>query len=412
MPNRPPEPSLRQQALWVTGLLDSPPEPSFDRLTDLVRMILDVPVALVSLIDRDRQFFKSQQGLPEPWCSLRQTPLSHSFCQHVVDQAEPLVVPDAREHPLVQDNLAIEDLSVVAYLGVPLATPDNVVIGSLCAIAPEPRQWTERDLATLEALAESVMTEIAVRYHLEQRNAAAAELEATSASLRLLNQDLESRVAERTEEVQGLANALTMAEQEERRRIGHVLHDDLQQVLHGVQMMLAVGDHHRASELVEHASRLTRTLAHELTPPVLHEGTLGELVGWLADQQKDVYGLEVEVDVEDGIPQVDEAVRVLLYGVLREFLFNVVKHAGAHRVLLTVEAAAAAGVRIVVADDGVGFDPLAARRAGGIGLAGARDRIRLVGGCLDITSAPGAGTRVSIEVPASPGLSGGSAAGP
>jgi signal transduction histidine kinase len=411
MPPTLPESSARQQALWASGLLDTPPEPSFDRLTDLVRMVLDVPVSLVSLIDRDRQFFKSQHGLPEPWCSLRQTPLSHSFCQHVVDRAEPLVVSDAREHPLVKSNLAIEDLSVVAYLGVPLATPDEVVIGSLCAIAPEPRRWTDRDLATLEALAESVMTEIAVRYHLEERNAATAELEEASASLRQLNQDLESRVAERTEEVRGLANALTMAEQEERRRIGHVLHDDLQQVLHGVQMLLAAGDPDRASELVDQASRLTRTLAHELTPPVLREGTLGELVRWLADRQQEVYGLEVEVDVEDGIPRVDEAVRVLLYGVLREFLFNVVKHAGARQVLLTAEAAGEAGVRVVVADDGVGFDPTSQGRPSGIGLAGARDRIRLVGGRLDIMSAPGAGTRVAIEVPASSRLSGGSGAG-
>lgn len=404
--------SVRHQALWASGLLDSPPEPSFDRLTDLVRLVLDVPVSLVSLIDRERQFFKSQQGLPEPWCSLRETPLSHSFCQHVVDQAEPLVVCDAREHPLVRENLAIQDLSVVAYLGVPLATPDGVVIGSLCAIASEPRQWTERDLTVLSALAESVMTEIAVRYHLEERHAAAAELERTSGLLRELNRNLESRVAARTEEVRGLADALTMAEQEERRRLGQVLHDDLQQVLHGVQMQLAAGDHERASALVDKASRLTRTLAHELTPPVLHDGTLAELVRWLAGQQREVYGLDVEVDVDAGIPRVDEAVRVLLYGVLREFLFNVVKHARAHRVLMTAEAVGEGAVRVVIADDGVGFEPSSPDLSAGIGLTSARGRIRLVGGRLEITSSPGAGTRVEIEVPATPRLSGGSGGGP
>ena len=74
----------RLAALWRTGLLDTPPEQVFDRLTRLVRRLLGTPVALVSLVDADRQFFKSAVGLPEPWAARRETPLSHSFCQHVV----------------------------------------------------------------------------------------------------------------------------------------------------------------------------------------------------------------------------------------------------------------------------------------------------------------------------------------
>lgn len=77
-----------------------------------------VPVALISLVDEDRQFFVSQQGLPEPWAKARQTPLSHSFCQHVVATGDPLIVSDARENPLVCGNLAIRDLNVIAYLGL------------------------------------------------------------------------------------------------------------------------------------------------------------------------------------------------------------------------------------------------------------------------------------------------------
>ncbi|MFY9639662.1 MAG: GAF domain-containing protein, partial [Rhodomicrobium sp.] len=96
----------RIAALRATGLLDSPPEKVFDRLTDLARRMLGVPVCLISLVECDRQFFKSCAGLPEPWASLRETHLSHSFCQHVVHTGAPLVVEDAREHPLLRDNLA------------------------------------------------------------------------------------------------------------------------------------------------------------------------------------------------------------------------------------------------------------------------------------------------------------------
>ena len=105
----------------------------------MVTRLLGVPVALVSLVDDTRQFFKSQQGLPSPVASeARQTPLTHSFCQHVVIDRAPLVVTDAESDPRVCDNLAVPELGVKAYLGVPLTLPSGHVIGSLCAIDIDP----------------------------------------------------------------------------------------------------------------------------------------------------------------------------------------------------------------------------------------------------------------------------------
>ena len=153
----------RLAALHDTALLDSPSEEAFDRLTRLATRLLHVPVALVSLVDADRQFFKSCIGLPEPWASARETPLSHSFCQHAVQRASPLVIEDAREHPLVRDNLAIPDLGVVAYAGIPLATGDGLVLGSFCVIDHVPRRWTDDELATLHDLAAAVATAIELR---------------------------------------------------------------------------------------------------------------------------------------------------------------------------------------------------------------------------------------------------------
>ncbi len=91
----------RLAVLEATALLDTPAEEAFDQFTRLASTILQTPVALVSLVDQDRQFFKSSVGLPEPWASSRQTPLSHSFCKHVVSILEPLSVSDARSHPLL-----------------------------------------------------------------------------------------------------------------------------------------------------------------------------------------------------------------------------------------------------------------------------------------------------------------------
>jgi GAF domain-containing protein len=162
-PLPPADPAARLAALRATALLDTPAEQAFDRLTRLAARLIGVPTALVSLVDEDRQFFKSCVGLPEPWASVRETPLSHSFCQHAVALARPLVIEDARTHPLVRDNLAIRDIGVIAYAGIPLATADGDVLGSFCVIDGVPRQWTADELATLTDLAAAVMTEIELR---------------------------------------------------------------------------------------------------------------------------------------------------------------------------------------------------------------------------------------------------------
>ena len=146
----------RLAALAETGLLDSPEQTALDRYVRLVRNALGAPVGLVSLVDDHRQFFSSAAGLPEPWASKRETPLSHSFCKHVVAQQSELIVPDAPEHPLVKDNLAIPDLGVKAYAGVPIRTADGHVLGSFCAVDVQPREWTDRELTILRDLAEGV----------------------------------------------------------------------------------------------------------------------------------------------------------------------------------------------------------------------------------------------------------------
>lgn len=144
---------MRLAALQASGLLDTPPDASFDRVTRLVSRLLDAPTALFSLVDKNRQFFKSQTGLAEPWASQRQTPLSHSFCQWVISGREPVVISDARAHPVLRNNLAIQDLGVIAYTGVPINTTQGESLGSLCAIDGKPRTWTEKDVAILHDLA-------------------------------------------------------------------------------------------------------------------------------------------------------------------------------------------------------------------------------------------------------------------
>ncbi|MFI7598777.1 SpoIIE family protein phosphatase [Actinoplanes sp. NPDC049681] len=139
------------------------PDAAFDRFASLVKRLLGVPVALVSLVDEERQFFPGQVGLAEPWSAKRETPHSHSFCRHVVIEGSTKVFPDARIYAQVRDNLAIPELGVVAYAGVPLTDADGRTLGSLCAIDTEPRAWTGDELAILTDLAEACSSELRLR---------------------------------------------------------------------------------------------------------------------------------------------------------------------------------------------------------------------------------------------------------
>ena len=151
----------RLAAVNRTGLLDSEPDERFDGLARVAAKALHAPIAMVTLVDEDRQFWKSCIGLTkEPWASQRETPLSHSFCQHAVAARRPLIVDDAREHPTLRDNLAIRDLDVVAYAGIPLIGSDGEAIGTLCVTDDRPRHWRGEETALLQEIANAVVAQI------------------------------------------------------------------------------------------------------------------------------------------------------------------------------------------------------------------------------------------------------------
>jgi len=169
--------AARLDALRRTALMDSPPEEVFDRLTRLATSVLRVPGAMVSLVDGERQFFKSSIGVPEPWASRRQTPLTHSFCKHAVASGEPLIVSDSRRDPLVQDNLGVSELGIIAYAGVPLTSTDGFNLGSFCVMDGRPHEWKEEDIEILRALASCVMAEIRTRRLTEELTSLSTDLQ-------------------------------------------------------------------------------------------------------------------------------------------------------------------------------------------------------------------------------------------
>lgn len=156
----------RLAALRALAVLDEPPEARFDRVTSLAQKIFDVPIALVSLVDADRQWFKSALGL-----DAAETPRSISFCGHAILSQQVFVVEDALKDPRFFDNpLVINKPFVRFYAGAPLRLSSGFVVGTLCIIDREPRQLDAQKIELLSELAELVVQEledirIAVREH-------------------------------------------------------------------------------------------------------------------------------------------------------------------------------------------------------------------------------------------------------
>ena len=156
---RAPKPSDEERRLAATralGLLDTPEEERFDRITRLAAALFDVPVALITLIDRDRQFFKSHCGI-----DLRETARDESFCAHAVYQRTPLIVPDALLDDRFADHPAVTGPPHVRfYAGHPLVLADNSCIGTLCLVGVQPRHFDDTDQARLADLAALVLREL------------------------------------------------------------------------------------------------------------------------------------------------------------------------------------------------------------------------------------------------------------
>jgi PAS domain S-box-containing protein len=184
----------RLAAVRQTNLLDTPAEDAFDRVARMAARLLEVPIALVPLIEDDRQFFKACVGLPEPWASARQTPLSHSLCQYVVVAREPLAIGDTGREALARDNPLVRELGLVAYLGVPLIDGSGYVVGSVCVADRRPRDWTPDQVAILTDLAGLVMTQIQLRAELATRGELERRLIDVEASLQALLERLPSVV--------------------------------------------------------------------------------------------------------------------------------------------------------------------------------------------------------------------------
>jgi hypothetical protein len=149
----------RLKVLWQYDVLDSVPEALFDDLTELAACICEAPIALISLVDENRQWFKSKFGT-----TVNETSRDISFCSHAIQQSDLFIVPDAtKDERFAQNPLVTSDPKIRFYAGAPLITPDGYAIGTLCVIDKVPRDLRSEQKQALRILARHIVSQLELR---------------------------------------------------------------------------------------------------------------------------------------------------------------------------------------------------------------------------------------------------------
>jgi two-component system, sensor histidine kinase len=167
----PADEARRLEVLHTYEVLDTEAEQDFDELVELASQICEMPVALISLVDQDRQWFKARTG----YIDVPETPRDVSFCAHTILSDDPLAVADARQDPRFADNPLVHDETVIAYTGVPLIADQGQRLGSLCVIDRAPRQLTAEQRRGLEILGKQVVNQLELRKKVRQLDEQLAE---------------------------------------------------------------------------------------------------------------------------------------------------------------------------------------------------------------------------------------------
>ncbi len=383
-PRLPPDEPARLAALYATGLLDTAPEERFDRITRLAARLFDVPIALISLVDAKRQWFKSRQGLP-----VSETPRDISFCGHAILGNDPLVVADAAADPRFADNPLVTGAPHIRfYAGVPLATPQGHRLGTLCLIDAKPRLLDEAGLQTLQDLAAWAHTELNA-LQLAEMDRQKSEFLATAAHA------LRTPMAG----IHGFAELLakggfdTAAQQE---MAGIIYHET-----------------EKLTRLINELLDLARIEARQGRDFDIRRQPLAPIIRAVIAALPLAAAARVELSIPPDLPPV-AVDKKKLQQALAHLLSNALKFSpGGEPVNIRVEHTAdGGGLEVRIRDLGLGLTPDQAARAferfyrahpeipgSGLGLALVREIVERLGGSVRLASRPARGTQAVLCLP-------------
>jgi signal transduction histidine kinase len=380
-----------------TGLLDTPPEETFDRLTRLAARLLGVPSTFISLVDERRDFYKSCVGFGEPLASARQLE-GGTFCHYAIVSDGPLLIDDTTLDPVFRAVPTVTSLGVRAYAGIPLVTDDGDAIGSFCAIDFKPRAWSELDIEVLTELAHAAMREIKMRFALEDTGRALREAQDSARGreevLAAIMHDLRTPLGVITMNVHLLESAATP-----------------EQMVALARMRRAVESTARLADDLLDMGRLNAGALEARPQPVDGRQLLEDAAAMLSPlAARQEVALETAAEPELGAVLADYQ---LLLRVFTNLVGNAVKFSPPGSKVRLSAAGEGRFLRYTVADRGPGIAPDQVAhvfdrywqakdrdaRGLGLGLAIVRSIVEAHGGEVRVDSTVGEGSRFSFTIP-------------
>lgn len=393
--------STRLQALNAYHIMDTPPECAFDELVRMAANFLDVPIALVSLLDEKRQWFKARHGMLQT-----QTPRDIALCQEVVITGEMLVVPDARKDKRFANNpLVAGEFGLHAYAGAPLRTPEGEILGTLCVLdTTQPRAFSARELELLGVLATCVMAHLDTRRALYESQRARERLAtmslAKSSFLARTSHELRTPMTA----IVGYAELLQEALVEGASSPG-MMRDDLDAILASSQHIVSLLD-----DLLDLAKIEANEL--ELRPQhFLVQELLDELEDHISPLLVASENRLVILPASQELTMVADRRRILQ--VLINLCINANKFTCHGQVLVRLQESDYEDMLVFsVEDSGCGIAPeqidhlfeafhqVSSTEEGvGLGLAICKQIVTLMGGHVHVTSQPGEGSCFDVHIP-------------
>lgn len=401
------ESGARFQLLSETAaqlLASEDPQQVVDTLARRVMTHLDCQVFFNFLLDEatGRLRLNACAGIPDDArAGCEWLDVGSAICGCVARDRERIVACDILNTADPRADL-VRSFGVQAYCCHPLKA-EGKLIGTLSFGTRTRPGFTGDEIELMRTIADQTavaMQRVQAKQSLE--NTVRERTAALSASVEQLDA--------RARQLRTLAGELTMAEQRERRRMSKLLHDGLQQHLAAAKLQVGGLPEPHADvraiaagldELLAESIRMSRTLSAELSPPALFEHGLRSSLEWLCRWMRDKHGFTVELTMPDNF-ELAEDVKILVFESIRELLFNSAKHSGGKTAAVQVAAGDGSTLRIQVSDAGTGFDPgefESTANPDALGLFSIRERIGLIGGTLEIDSAPGRGCRFDLAVP-------------
>lgn len=393
----------RLEALQRYGILDTAAEADFDAITTLLSAICETPIALVSLVDRDRQWFKSKVGL-----AAEETHRDLAFCAHAILQDEVMVVPDATRDPRFADNpLVLDDPNIRFYAGAPLITPDNFAIGTLCAIDVKPRELTPNQRMALKTLSRHVVDLLELRLRLQQTHDLNQALEKASAERSRFFANMNHEMRTPLSAILGFSRRLQ--KRVEKDVVPAYVHEGVNIILDSAQ---------RLADMVDDVLDISKIDAGKMTlqrqpfdPVELLRGVVNT-VSVVAEER----GVNLLFQVPDQMPASVTGDAKKIGQIVLNLLSNAVKFTPAGKQVRLDCEYRDQRLMLGVTDEGVGiapqdidriflpFEQISAdtpedTKGTGLGLAIVRSLVDLMDGSVDVTSQPGRGTRFTVVLP-------------